>query len=254
MKSPQLLAVTLFGCSAACSPAFAPPVLAQTISLHVTGSVQSADTSRRNFGKLPKQYRAADWTVTNNSPQAIKIPLARILQLIKAAPGVSILSPTSSTSVVQDAQGSNPLSSISRVGTGVVGGFATCEGLKICPSGGSWSQVVLGAEILTLVMQYVLPTLPSHALQSIPAMLPAVLNIDALDSLPGMIIVELAAKVVPADLDVTLVLPYPAAPGVAALSAAAPAVALATDLSTLSATEAKPAPAQAAPKQAAAPK
>lgn len=190
----------------------APHCKAQTVSLHVTGSVQSAATSQRNFGKLPKNYRAADWIVTNDSAQPVKISLARVLQYIKTGPGVSILSPTSSASVVQDAQGRNPLNSVARIGTGVVGGLATCEGLRICPAGGSWSTVVLGAEVATLVMQYVLPTLPSHALQSIPAMLPAILNIDALESVPGMIIVELTAKAAPADLDVSLTVPYPAAP------------------------------------------
>jgi len=204
---------------------------------------------------MPKNYRAADWTVTNESAQPVKISLARILQLIKPGPGISILSPTSSAAVVQDAQGSSPLNATARIGTGVVGGLATCEGLKICPSGGSWSKVVLGAEVLTLVMQYVLPTLPSHALQSIPAMLPAVLNIDPFGSVPGMIIVELAPKTsVPEDLDITLTIPYPAAPGVAAQASAAPAVALATDLTTLSASEAKPAGVAAAPEPKGVPK
>ena len=54
----------------------------QTVSLRVSGQIQSKKTSSRNFGRLPKNYRAADWTVTSNAAAPLKIPIARLLQEI----------------------------------------------------------------------------------------------------------------------------------------------------------------------------
>lgn len=180
-----------------------------TLNLHVTGQVQSVATTKRNFGRLPKGYRAADWTVTNQSAQPVKVSLARLLQEIHPGRGVSILSGVSATSVVEDAQGSNPLNTVARVGSGIVAGLAVGQGLKIIPSGGSWPTVILGAEVATLVMQYVFPTLQTHALQSITAMMPATLALDALGTESGMVIVELAKKSAdPPTLDLTISIPY----------------------------------------------
>lgn len=164
----------------------------QSVELYITGKVQSTQTTKRNFGRLPRGYRAADWTVTNESAQPIKVALARLIQEVSTAPGVSILSATSATSVVQDAQGSNPLNTVARVGTGVVSGIAVGQGLKIIPTGGSWPLAILGAEVGTLFVQYVFPTLQTHALQSITAMMPTMLSLDAFGTEPGMVIVELA--------------------------------------------------------------
>ena len=110
----------------------------QTVSLRVTGQLQSAQTSRRNWGRMAKQYRGADWTVTSNTAAPIKIPIARLLQEIHTVSGVSILSRVSSTSVVEDAQGRSPINTGVRIFTGLVTGLVACEGLHACGVGGSW--------------------------------------------------------------------------------------------------------------------
>ncbi len=171
---------------------------AQT-TLQITASIQSRQTTTANFGRLPSRYFAADWTITSNSPTAIKVPLAWVIQQVQAqkaiSPDVSVLAPTSSNSVIQGAQGRNPVNTVARIGGGIVSGFAACVGLKSCPSGGSWSTVALGLEITALTIQYVFPTLQSHALQSISGMLPPVLNFDPTDNtVSGMIIVEVPKK------------------------------------------------------------
>lgn len=183
----------------------------QTVSLRITGQLQSARTTKRNFGRLPKGYRAADWTVTSNSAQPVKVSLARLLQEVHPGPGVSILSGVSATSVVEDAQGSNPLGTVSRVGTGLVSGIAVAQGLKIVPAGGSWPLVILGAEVATLTMQYVFPTLRTHALESITAMMPPELSLDAFGTQSGMVIVEIGEKAAaPAPLDIKVTIPVAA--------------------------------------------
>lgn len=166
----------------------------QSVTLHVSGQIQSAKTSAVNFGRLRKGLRAADWTVTSNSTVALKIPIARILQEIHSVPGISILSRISSTSAVEDAQGRSLVGAIGRIGMGGIGTLATCEGIKLCGTGGSWGTAVFGAEIGALLIQGVLPTLPTHALQSITAMLPDPVVLDPFGTASGMIIVELSKK------------------------------------------------------------
>lgn len=182
----------------------------QTVNLHVSGQLQSSSTTKRNFGRMPKGYRGADWIVTSDSPAPVKIPLARILQEIHTGPGITILSRVSSTSVVQDAQGRNPINSIARVGSGLIGGLASCEGIHVCGAGGSWPNVILGAELGALLIQSVLPTLPSHALQSITALMPDPVVLDPYGTVPGMIIVEVrkgTTEPPPLDEMISIVIP-----------------------------------------------
>ncbi len=175
-------------------------------NLHITGAVQSRKTSEINLGHLPKQYRAADWTITSDSPAPLKVSLARIRQAIQAGPGITILSRISSIDVVQDAQGSNPINTVARVGSGIVGAAAAAQALKVIPAAGGWgSSVILGAEVFTLALQYVFPTLRSHAVQSITEMLPENINLDPMGTASGMVIIELGKKVPdPPPLDVII--------------------------------------------------
>lgn len=166
----------------------------QTVSLRVTGKVESVQTTRSDFGKLRKGLREANWIVTSNSPVPAKVPLAAIVQQIKVVQGISILMPHSSAAAVQDAQGRNPLNTIARVGTGLIGGLASCEGIHVCGAGGSWPNIILGAELGGLLIQSVLPTLPTHALQSITSMMPDPLAFDAFGTMSGAIIVEVGKK------------------------------------------------------------
>ena len=184
---------------------FLPLYGQQTVSLRVSGQIQSKKTSSRNFGRLPKNYRAADWTVTSNAAAPLKIPIARLLQEIHTAAGISILSRVSSTSVVEDAQGSSPINMGVRIFGGLATALVACEGLKACGTGGSWPKVILGTEIGAVIVQSVIPTLPSHALQSITAMLPDPVALDPYGTVSGMIIVELGKHVAePGPLDETI--------------------------------------------------
>lgn len=182
MRLRELIAVLLV---AASSPA-------QPITVRVTGEIQSRSTSTKNFGHLPKRYRAADWTITSESPAPLKISVARIAQDVTAGPGITILSRTSSISVVADAQGRNPVNTVARVGTGAIGAIAASQALKVLPAAGGWGgTVILGAELATLAIQYILPTLPTHAVRSIGDMLPETLNLDPFGTATGVVIVEL---------------------------------------------------------------
>lgn len=169
----------------------------QTVSMHITGKVESAQTSRVDFGKLRKGLREANWIVTSESPTAAKISLAAIVQQAQryvGVAGVSILMPHSSAAAVQDAQGRNPINTIARVGTGLIGTLASCEGVHVCGAGGSWPHVILGAKLGALVIQTLLPTIPTHALQSITAMMPDPVILDPYGTVSGVIIVELAKR------------------------------------------------------------
>jgi hypothetical protein len=178
---------------------------AQTsVQLHITGELQSQKTARANFGRLPKQYRAADWTVSSNSPEAVKIPLARLIQAIGPIPATTVLSRTSSTSVVQDAQGNNPLNATLRVGNGIISGAVAAEALHAIPATGWGPKAVLGAEIGSLVLQFVFPTLQSHAVLSITAMMPDPVVLDPFGTVAGMVIVERAKGAAEVPLDVTV--------------------------------------------------
>ena len=179
----------------------------QTVSLRVTGHLQSRATGASNFGHLSKQYRVADWTVSTDPPTAIKVPIEWIIQKIqgKIPAGVAVLSPNSSQSVVEDAQGRTALSTFTRVGTSVLGGFAMCEGTHVCPTGGSWGKVVTGAEGFALLLG-IIPSFLCHAVRSITGMMPNPVTLDAenLYTQPGMIIVELGKHVAePGPLDET---------------------------------------------------
>lgn len=194
--------------------ACASAIAGQDVVLHVTGRIESSSTSYRNFGRLPKQYRAADWTVSNESPAAVKIPLARILQEIKTDPDIAVLSRTSSISVVQDAQGRNPVETITRVGTGITGAAAGAEALKLIPSLGWGGYVVIGSGALTLALQYIFPTLRSHAVQSITGLLPETISLDPYGTQDGIVIVEAIGKrfAGPGALDVRITIPQGARP------------------------------------------
>ena len=182
----------------------------QIVSLRVTGQLQSTVTTKRNFGRLPKQYRAADWTVTSNAAAPLKIPIARLLQEIHTTAGILILSRVSSASVVEDAQGSSPINMGVRIFGGLATALVACEGLKACGTGGSWPKVILGTEIGAVIVQSVIPALPSHALQSITAMLPDPVALDPYGTVSGMIIVELGKHVAePGPLDETIQVTVP---------------------------------------------
>lgn len=189
---------------------FASAAAAQTkpVTFQVTASIQSRQTTTANFGKLPSRYFAADWTITSDSTTAIKVPLAWVIQQVQEKgvlpANVGVLGPTSSNSVIQEAQGRSPLNTAARIGTGIISGFAACEGLKACPSGGSWAHVTLGVELAALTLQYVFPALQSHALQSISGMLPQVLNFDpTANTVSGIIIVEIPKNTPPPGVLVT---------------------------------------------------
>ena len=100
------------------------------------------------------------------------------------------------------------------MGVRIFGGLATalvaCEGLKACGTGGSWPKVILGTEIGAVIVQSVIPTLPSHALQSITAMLPDPVALDPYGTVSGMIIVELGKHAAePGPLDETIQVTIP---------------------------------------------
>jgi hypothetical protein len=165
---------------------------AQTI--HVTGSLQSQKTARINFGKLPKQYRVADWTVTNESASVVRVSLARVLQELPALPGMTVLSRTSSTSVVEDSQGASTLNTVTRVGTAVIGAVSAATALQALPNNRTGSAILLGGELASLAISFVFPALHSHAVRSIGDMLPETISLDPMGTQSGMVILEVIGK------------------------------------------------------------
>jgi hypothetical protein len=180
------------------------PLPAQTIVLHVTGQVQDPDTSKANFGRLSSRYAAADWYVSNNSQVSVKIQTSLIIQKVMDSPsmpsGFSILSPTSNASVVANAQGSSPLSWITRISSGLTGGTIAGQEVGLIPKTGWGVDVVYGMGALSLLSGYLIPQLRSHPLQSMTAMLPPVLALDPFGSESGMVLLARTGKKFPASI------------------------------------------------------
>ena len=180
--------------------------------LHVTGQLQSRDVSGLDFGRLQKGLRGADWTVSVDPPVPIKVSMSWILQRVHIASGISVLSRASSLAAMQDAQGRSPRNKIVAISSGAISGFGACEGAHICGTSNGWTYALAGAYGLGLLIQYIIPALPSHSLQTAAAVMPDPISLDGtnLYTQPGMIIVELGKHVAePGPLDETIQVTIP---------------------------------------------
>lgn len=75
--------------------------------LHITSDLMSRATTATMFGKLPKQYGAANVGICNQTPSLQIIPLVRIAQQVRSASGPTLLPRDAALAVIAAAQGSS---------------------------------------------------------------------------------------------------------------------------------------------------
>jgi hypothetical protein len=162
--------------------------------IHLKATPQAKGDTDVYFGRL-LDHAAYSVDLCSNYAAPVKVQAARIRQSVKVPDGYAILSQQVASVIVQDAQGKAPLQTAQRITQGVVGVGAGAVAIKAV-QGNAASDVILGLEAASLVVQFIFPALQTHAVQAIGTqMLPEDLSLDSLGCVSGLVIVSVPRKV-----------------------------------------------------------
>ncbi len=180
------------------------PLFAQQI--HVTADLLSPQTTAAMFGRLPKQYNAANVTVCSQSAAQITIPLALAAQQVRPS-GVVMLPKDAALSVIAAAQGSSTGAKILRGATVAVSFAAIASGWSTLSS--TVKNVLVSTALVGGAATGVLSTaIPSHTYLTFDhEAMPDPLQLGPAGCATGVVIVEIAVSPLRVDSIVNLNLP-----------------------------------------------
>jgi hypothetical protein len=160
--------------------------------VRVTAQTLSQSTTRAMFGRLPKAVTAASVQTCNQTPNALTVPLERLVQQVKLTNGLTILPRDAALVVVSQAQGSGRTATALRylgAGASTVGVLTALQVIK--PGTGWGAAVVLWTTVAGVIGQQYAGAATTHNLLAISSeALPDPLLLAPAGCVSGIALVE----------------------------------------------------------------